>query len=178
MIFLYSDIFFDFLTIQISYNHLILKTSNIYIICSLFYNVIYIFIDMSQWILAKLNAKSNDKIIIINSDQNFRQNLWHYNIILYDNYKIVENPNLIILFCSNMNEFYEKMSEYNDNINNQKMYTTESILWICYPKLSWPWSSDINRDKMRKYMIEKYSMTWVKMISVDDTYSAMRFKMI
>lgn len=130
---------------------------------------------MTQWLLAKLNAKSTNKIIIINSNNDFYQKLWHYNIILYEKYSELENPDIIIIFCNNMSELQLKMSEY---ITNIKKNNSEHILRICYPKFTTPQASDINRDKMRKYMIEKHNMTWVKMIALDDIYLAMRFKFI
>ena len=71
---------------------------------------------MTQWLLTKLNAKSTNKILIIDSNNDFYQKLYHYNIILYEKYSELENPDIIIIFCNNMSELQLKMSEYITNI--------------------------------------------------------------
>lgn len=125
---------------------------------------------MSQNLPTKLNIKFSDKVLIINDKSELYQKLYHYNIILYEKYKDLELPNVIIIFVEDMSKLDIYMSEYHTNI-----YNHAHILWLCYPKQTSKLASDINRDKMRKRMIEKYNLTWVRLVSLDDDYSAFRF---
>jgi hypothetical protein len=73
-------------------------------------------------------------------------------------------------------------------VNNQKEYLNflikqlkkvepDSVLWIAYPKGSSKVKSDINRDTMR-LTAEEYHITTVTAISINDTWSALRFRPI
>ena len=52
-----------------------------------------------------------------------------------------------------------------------------SILWVCYPKQSAKMESELNRDTLREQMAEQ-NLKAVSLVSVDATWSAMRFKQI
>jgi hypothetical protein len=73
-------------------------------------------------------------------------------------------------------------------INNNKEYlnflTTElkniepdSVLWFAYPKGTSKIKTDINRDTIR-LTGEEFGITTVTAISIDDTWSALRFRPI
>lgn len=49
------------------------------------------------------------------------------------------------------------------------------ILWVCYPKKSAGTPSDMSRDVCRELMLRR-SWDAVSQISIDDVWSAMRFK--
>jgi hypothetical protein len=49
------------------------------------------------------------------------------------------------------------------------------VLWICYPKLSAKTPSDLSREVVRDAM-SKHRWTPVSQVSIDDTWSALRFK--
>jgi hypothetical protein len=49
------------------------------------------------------------------------------------------------------------------------------LLWICYPKQSAKTGSDLNRDVLWKIM-GQYGVVGVSLISIDDTWSCMRFR--
>ncbi|MBA4313645.1 MAG: hypothetical protein C0417_13555 [Chlorobiaceae bacterium] len=51
----------------------------------------------------------------------------------------------------------------------------DGILWISYPKLSSKLESDLNRDECWNIM-KKFGYSAVSQVSIDDTWSAMRFK--
>lgn len=49
------------------------------------------------------------------------------------------------------------------------------ILWVAYPKLSGPVKSDLSRDTLYPQVAE-LGWTPIQQISIDDTWSALRFK--
>ena len=49
------------------------------------------------------------------------------------------------------------------------------ILWISYPKQSAKQDTDLNRDILRESLLNQ-SLKAVAQISIDDTWSALRFK--
>ena len=51
----------------------------------------------------------------------------------------------------------------------------DGLLWISYPKGSSKVKTDLNRDILWKAM-EKYGLAGVFMVSIDDVWSAMRFR--
>lgn len=73
-------------------------------------------------------------------------------------------------------------------INNNKEYLgflkkdlkqiePDSVLWFAYPKGSSKIKTDINRDTIRQ-IGEEYGITTVTAISINDTWSALRFRPI
>lgn len=53
----------------------------------------------------------------------------------------------------------------------------DSVLWFAYPKGSAKIKTDINRDTLRE-IGETYGITTVTAISINDTWSALRFRPI
>ncbi len=53
----------------------------------------------------------------------------------------------------------------------------DSVLWFAYPKGSSKIKTDINRDTIR-VTCEEYGITTVTAISIDDTWSGLRFRPI
>ncbi len=58
-----------------------------------------------------------------------------------------------------------------------KKIEPDSVLWLAYPKGTSKIKTDINRDTIR-VTCEKYGITTVTAISIDDTWSALRFRPI
>lgn len=54
---------------------------------------------------------------------------------------------------------------------------TDSVLWIAYPKTSSSTKTDINRDSIR-VTAELFGITTVSAISIDETWSGLRFRPI
>jgi hypothetical protein len=50
----------------------------------------------------------------------------------------------------------------------------DRLSWIAYPKAG-KLETDLNRDKLHKLM-ETYGIEGVRLVSIDDTWSAMRFR--
>ena len=51
------------------------------------------------------------------------------------------------------------------------------LLWLTYPKATSKVKVDINRDSIRKY-VEASGFKTVALVSVDDTWSALRLKVV
>jgi hypothetical protein len=50
----------------------------------------------------------------------------------------------------------------------------DGLLWICYPKGGSKIKTDLNRDILRQALV-KFGLAGVSLISLDQTWSAMRF---
>jgi len=61
--------------------------------------------------------------------------------------------------------------------NNLKNIEPDSVLWFAYPKGTSKIKTDINRDTIR-VTGEEFGITTVTAVSIDDTWSALRFRPI
>lgn len=74
--------------------------------------------------------------------------------------------------------FINSNKEYLDFLNKQlKHVVPDSVLWFAYPKGTSGIKTDINRDTIRETG-EKYNLTTVTAVSIDDIWSALRFRPI
>lgn len=74
--------------------------------------------------------------------------------------------------------FINSNKEYLDFLNNQLAnIEADSVLWFAYPKRTSKVKTDINRDTIR-VTGEEYKITTVSAISIDETWSALRFRPI
>ena len=76
-----------------------------------------------------------------------------------------------LIFINNKEEFLYTLKEKLHNIE------PDSVLWFAYPKLTSKIKTDINRDIIRETS-EKFGITTVTAISINDTWSALRFRPI
>ncbi len=74
--------------------------------------------------------------------------------------------------------FIRNMKDYQKFLQNELANIEEdSVLWFAYPKLTSVLKSDVNRDIIR-VTGEEYGITTVTAVSIDDTWSALRFRPI
>ena len=74
--------------------------------------------------------------------------------------------------------FYTHAQPLEEQIDDIKSaLIKERILWISYPKQSAKQETDLNRDILREAMIAS-DLKAVSMVSINDIWSAMRFKQI
>ncbi len=76
-----------------------------------------------------------------------------------------------LIFVTDSKSFYNFLNKQLKNIE------PDSVFWIAYPKLSSAIKSDINRDIIRP-AVEEYGIQTVAAISINDTWSALRFRPI
>ncbi len=80
--------------------------------------------------------------------------------------------------CTNTLVFINNNREYlNFLIKELKHVETDSVLWFAYPKGTSKVKTDINRDTIR-VTGEEFGITTVTAVSIDDTWSALRFRPI
>ena len=74
--------------------------------------------------------------------------------------------------------FINNNKEYLDFLNKQlKNVASDSVFWFSYPKETSKIKTDINRDTIR-VTGEEFKITTVTAISIDDTWSALRFRAV
>ena len=84
--------------------------------------------------------------------------------------KKIKNSNTLVFINNN--------GEYLDFLNNNLIYIeTDSVLWFAYPKGTSKVKTDINRDTIR-VTGQEFGITTVTAISINDTWSALRFRPI
>lgn len=76
-----------------------------------------------------------------------------------------------LFFVNNNKEYRNYLSRSLSNIE------PDSVLWFAYPKSTSGIKTDINRDTLR-VTAEEYGITTVTAISINDTWSALRFRPI
>ena len=76
-----------------------------------------------------------------------------------------------LVFIKNNEEYLEFLNNHLDKIK------TDSVLWSTYPKGTSKVKTDVNRDTIR-VTGEEYKITTVSAISIDDTWSGLRFRPI
>lgn len=70
--------------------------------------------------------------------------------------------------------FVKDMAELKDTLARlEPLILEKTVLWICYPKGTSGFKTDINRDIIWRY-VQTLSMNANSMISIDSTWSAMR----
>jgi ACT domain-containing protein len=73
--------------------------------------------------------------------------------------------------------FVTSKKELEENLNELKLYLNpKGLLWVTYPKGTSKIKIDINRDIIREYA-KSIKLEGVAMISIDDTWSALRMKL-
>ena len=76
-----------------------------------------------------------------------------------------------LIFVSHSKSLYSFLNKQLKHIE------PDSILWIAYPKGTSGIKTDINRDTIRP-AVEEYGIQTVTAISINDTWSALRFRPI
>jgi hypothetical protein len=74
--------------------------------------------------------------------------------------------------------FFTRSSELETRVEGIKSALEgSSILWVCYPKGSAKMDTDLNRDILRE-QLARHTLKAVSLVSIDATWSAMRFKQL
>ena len=83
--------------------------------------------------------------------------------------ELVDRYDLIHAFFAHFQELEIQIEDI------QTALVDGGILWISYPKQSAKQDTDLNRDILRESLLN-HSLKAVAQISIDDTWSALRFK--
>jgi len=113
--------------------------------------------------------KFKDKGIVLNAPAGIEKEFIELGFAtLFD--KKVKSKNTLVFINNN--------KEYLNFLHNQlKNVVPDSVLWFAYPKGTSKIKTDINRDTIR-VTGEQFNITTVTSISIDDNWSALRFRPI
>jgi hypothetical protein len=118
-----------------------------------------------QHVIKKLRFKEDG--IIINAPTDIKDEFAKLGFSISLNKKVKSTNTLV--FVNNRKEFVAFLK------NDLKNIEPDSILWFAYPKGTSKIKTDIHRDTVRETG-EEYGITTVAAISIDDTWSALRFR--
>jgi hypothetical protein len=127
-----------------------------------------------QTLLEKLNYKRQKRIAVINAEKNFKlAPLNELKDIQIDSEIDPRYPyDFMIIFVRKVTEVKEIVPVALHNL------ALDGVLWFCYPKKSSKkHSSDIDRDHGWK-VLNDLEFFGIRLITIDDDWSAMRFRNI
>ncbi|MCV9933169.1 hypothetical protein OIU80_12820 [Flavobacterium sp. LS1R47] len=118
-------------------------------------------------VIKKLKFKDNGTVL--NAPKGIKEEFIKLGMkITFD--KKTKNTNTLI-FINNNQEFLNFLKYDLENIES------DSVLWFAYPKGTSKIKTDINRDTIR-VTGEEFGLKTVTAISIDETWSALRFRPI
>lgn len=125
-------------------------------------------------LLEKLNYKGNDRIAILNAEDNFIVSLsGEISDVTIDREIDPRFPyDFILIFVKNQAEI--------DTLSSTALHNLlcDGVLWFCYPKkTSKKHNSDIDRDHGWK-AINDAGFHGIRIVAIDDDWSALRFRNI
>jgi hypothetical protein len=83
---------------------------------------------------------------------------------------LIDKYNFVLGFYSQEIELEKEIVEL------KKSLLPNGLLWIAYPKNK-ALETDLNRDKLHRFM-KQHNLDGVSIVSLNDTWSAMRFKLL
>jgi hypothetical protein len=120
-----------------------------------------------QDIIRKLKFK--DKAVVFNSPTDIKKEFIELGFTTSFDKKAKSTSTLV--FINNNKEYLDFLQKHLENVE------PDSVLWFAYPKGTSKIKTDINRDTIR-VTGEEFNITTVTAISIDDTWSALRFRPI
>lgn len=123
-------------------------------------------------LLEKLNFKGQNRIAVINAENNFKLSpLNELKGVQVDNEIDLRYPyDFMIIFVRTVSEVERLTPVVLHNLS------VDGILWYCYPKkTSKKLSSDIDRDHGWK-ALNDLDFFGIRMVAIDDDWSALRFR--
>lgn len=125
---------------------------------------------MATSISDKLKIKAGDTLLTLNEPSEFQKGLKS----LPKGVKIIEsgkNYNQVHWFVLNRAQLEKEMSKV------MKLLNPEVMVWVYYPKGTSQLQTDLTRDKgWDCLMAEGDKLTWISLISFDDTWSVFGFR--
>ena len=117
----------------------------------------------------KLQMKAGQRAILINAPADYLEKLGS----LPEGVELVTEPegrfDFVQVFVKNLADVQKFVPEA------AKLVKHDALLWIAYPKGGTKAGTDVNRDILWN-AIAQYDLTGVTLISLDEVWSAMRFR--
>lgn len=120
-----------------------------------------------EQVIKKLKFKS--EAVVINAPSEFVNGFSEFGFA--NHFSSNSKSKETLVFVNNNAEFLGFLK------NDLHCIAHDSIFWMAYPKISSGIKTDINRDIMRE-SVENFGLQTVTAISIDDTWSALRFRPI
>ena len=123
----------------------------------------------------KLFIKEDYRILVLNEPKGYRSTLGGLPPNVTELTELDESLDLIQVFAVTRKELEEQLPKL------KRLLKPKGLLWVTYPKgtskIARAGKVDINRDSIWK-LVEPLGMRPVAMISIDETWSAMRLKIV
>jgi len=113
--------------------------------------------------------KFKDSGVVLNAPSVIEKDLLKLGFVSSFDKKIKSTNTLVFIY--NQKEFLSFLKK------DLKQIEPDSVLWFAYPKGTSKIKTDINRDTIRETG-EEFGITTVTAVSIDDTWSALRFRPI
>ncbi len=117
----------------------------------------------------KLLIKSSYKVLLVNAPEGYQSILGDLPPQVVMLTQTSESVDLIQVFITSKAELEKQLQKL------KSLLKPRGLLWVTYPKGTSKIKSDINRDSIWKYA-QTLQLQAVAMISIDDTWSALRLK--
>lgn len=120
-------------------------------------------------IAEKLLIKEYYRVLFINEPEDYMKKLGKLpeNVIVLT--KLVEPVDFIQVFVTSKKDLEDQL------LRLKPLLTPKGLLWVTYPKGTSKMKVDVNRDIIAQYTLS-IGLKPVAMISVDETWSALRLK--
>lgn len=131
------------------------------------------FMDQYRNVFNKLKIEPDTPALLANAPHDYFEELSRFNEMTVRHNKIEEAGKFgfIQLFVKQQSELEKYFPRLLQNFDGEGLY------WICYPKKSGSIETDLTRDEGWK-VLKKYRYRPVASVSVDDTWSAIRVRLI
>ena len=118
----------------------------------------------------KLFIREDYDVVVLNAPRDYKARLTPLprGVSVHD--RLGPSHNLIQLFVKTKDELQEKLPPLIDHLKG------DGWLWVSYPKGSSRVKTDINRDSIWEYAVT-LGLKAVHQISLDETWSSIRFRM-
>ena len=117
----------------------------------------------------KLQMKAGQRAVIINAPAGYLERLDP----LPERVELVQSPegqyDFVQVFVKNMEDLQKCLPLAAQAVKH------DALLWIAYPKGGAKAGTDLNRDVLWN-AVSQYNLTGVTLVSLDDVWSAMRFR--
>ncbi len=117
----------------------------------------------------KLFIKENYQVLLVNEPEDYRSKLGQ----LLENVTVLTQPVELVDFVQFFVTSREELEAQLEKLKS--ILKPKGLLWVTYPKGTSKIKADINRDSIVKYA-RSVGLEGVAMISVDNTWSALRLK--
>jgi predicted CoA-binding protein len=125
----------------------------------------------SKPIAQKLQIKENYHVLLVNEPKDYRSMMGKLPTNVTVLTEAAKPVDFVQVFLTSRRELEAQLSKLKSVLKSQ------GLLWVTYPKGTSKVKTDINRDIIRQFA-QKVGLQAVAMISIDETWSALRLKTV